>query len=313
MSPASAVVLFSILFPVKGWVASNQPLNIDVDAPAPIVLMMTDFSGKPLDPQGNVEVNGKQRVDLKPLFNEANVPGSYVLFAVPKGKEVTGFVGTPLVVEVREDPRREAQPGPMVTRVQPLQYATISTDKGDMTCIFYYDAAPHTVDNFISLSTDRFYDGLSFFRIVPGMLVQTGDPRGDGTGGPGYHIEAEFNNRQHIEGALSMARQVDPIEKQGAMPRPEAANSAGSQFFICLDYRATKELDRRYTVFARVVDGIDILQALGNTEVKGETPVTPPIVTSITIHPVTPEHNPYGEMMSYAKPLVVPTTLPRNK
>ncbi len=313
MSPAAAVVLLSILFPTKGWVATNQPLNIDVQADAPLTLIMTDFSGKPLDPQGNVDVVGKQRVDIKPLFNELTVPGAYVLFAVPKGGDITKFVGTPLVVDVRDDPRREASPGIMVTRIEPLRYAIIHTDKGDMTCILYYDAAPNTVENFINLASDQFYDGLSFFRVVPGMLIQTGDPRGDGTGGPGYHIEAEFNNRQHIEGVLSMARQIDPIEKQGAMPRTEAANSAGSQFFICLDYAATKQLDRRYTAFARVVDGLDVMHAIGSAPVGGpnnDAPQTPAIVKQIEIKTVTPGNNPYGEMMSFAKPLVVPSTLP---
>ena len=310
MSPAAAVVLLSILFPVKGWVASEQPINIDVDAQVPLTLIMTDFSGKPLDPQGNVDVSGKQRIDIRPLFNESSIPGTYVLFAVPKGSDVTKFVGTPLVIEVRDDSRREATPGPMATRIEPLRYATITTDKGEMTCVFYYDVAPNTIENFINLAGDKFYDGLPFFRVVPGMLIQTGDPRGDGTGGPGYHIEAEFNNRQHIEGVLSMARQIDPIEKQGAMPRTEAANSAGSQFFICLNYDATKGLDRRYTAFGRVIAGTDVLQTIGASPVKTETPTTPVMVKSIEIKPVTPENNPYGEMMSYAKPIVMPTTLP---
>ena len=313
MSPAAALVVFSILFPVKGWVATNQPINIDVQADAPVTLVMTDFGGKPLDAQGNVEINGKQRVDIKPLFNETTVPGTYVLFAVPKGMDVTKFVGTPLVIDVRDDPRREATPGAMVTRIEPLRYATISTDKGDMTCVFYYDAAGNTVDNFIALASDGFYDGLSFFRVVPGMLIQTGDPRGDGTGGPGYHIEAEFSNRQHIEGVMSMARQVDPIEKQAAMPRTEAANSAGSQFFMCLNYDNTKQLDRRYTAFGRVTAGLDVMQAIGATPVGGPTgdvPQTPTVINKIEIHSVTAANDPYGEMMSYAKPIVVPTTLP---
>jgi peptidyl-prolyl cis-trans isomerase B (cyclophilin B) len=313
MSPAAAVVLFSILFPVKGWVATDQPINIDVQPDAPVTLIMTDFSGKPLEPQGDVEVSGKKRVDIKPLFNEMNVPGTYVLFAVPKGMNLTKFVGTPLVVDVRNDQRRDATPGVMVTRIEPLRYATISTDKGDMTCLLYYDVACNTVENFINLTSDRFYDGLTFFRVVPGMLIQTGDPRGDGTGGPGYHLEAEFNNRQHIEGVLSMARQQDPIEKQGAMPRTEAANSAGSQFFICLDYRATKQLDRRYTAFGRVVAGLDVLHAIGSGPVGGpnnDTPQTPIAIKKIELHPVTRKDNPYGELMSFTKPLTLPSEAP---
>src|SRR5262249_46361787 len=159
---------------------------------APVTLVLTDFSGKPLDPEGNADISGQQTVDLKKIWDEMTHPGTYVLYATPKGKDVTKFVGTPLVVDVREDPRREAAPGPMVTRIEPLRYATILTDKGAITCVFYYDVAPATVSNFIYLASDGFYDGLSFFRVVPGMLIQTGDPRGDGTGGPGYTIPAEF-------------------------------------------------------------------------------------------------------------------------
>ena len=237
MSPAVSVVLFSILFPVKGWVTPSQPINIDVRADAPITLVLTDFTGKPLEARESTEITGHQQVDVKKIFQGLIFPGTYVLYAVPKDMDTSKFVGTPLVINVREDTRREATPGPMITRIEPLRYATIDTEKGQMTAIFYYDSAPATVENFIHLASDGFYDGLDFFRIVPGMLIETGDPRGDGTGGPGYHIEAEFNNRQHIEGVLSMARQIDPVEKPGILPRPEFANSAGSQFFICLDYR----------------------------------------------------------------------------
>src|SRR5262249_28083892 len=118
------------------------------------------------------------------------------------------------------------------------------------------------------------------------------------------------------EGVMSMARQIDPIEKQGAMPRAEAANSAGSQFFICLDYENTKQLDRRYTAFGRVVDGLDAVHAIGNAPVgspTGDAPQTPVTIKSIKVYPVTADKNPYGEMMSYAKPTIIPTTVPSPK
>ena len=167
------------------------------------------------------------------------------------------------------------------------------------------------MENFIHLASDGFYDGLDFFRIVPGMLIETGDPRGDGTGGPGYHIEAEFNNRQHIEGVLSMAAADRSGGKARHPPRPEFANSAGSQFFICLDYRATQQLDRRYTAFGIIVSGQEVMQAIGVSPVGGSTgdvPTTPTIVKKIEIHAVTSQNNPYGEMLSFAKPLIVPST-----
>ena len=100
MNAAAVTVLFSILFPVKGWVASNQPINIDVRTDAPVTLMLTDFTGKPLDAQGNVEVTKGQAIDIRPLFNEFSVPGTYVLYAVPKGMDATKFVGTSVILSV---------------------------------------------------------------------------------------------------------------------------------------------------------------------------------------------------------------------
>src|SRR5438128_304670 len=130
MSPTTAaVMIFSILFPSKGWYAPTQPMDLRVQSDRAMTLTLTDFTGKPLDATGNSDVQPNQTVDLRKIFSEVNQPGTYVLFAVPKGSDVTKFVGTPLVVDVREDTRREAQTGPMVVRVEPLRYATISTDK----------------------------------------------------------------------------------------------------------------------------------------------------------------------------------------
>ena len=90
----------------------------------------------------------------------------------------------------------------MVYRLLPLQYAVMSTDRGDMTIAFYYDAAPVTVDNYLKLAAEGFYDGLPFHTIVPGWTIQSGDPKGDGTGGPGYNIDAEFSTRRHDAGTI---------------------------------------------------------------------------------------------------------------
>jgi peptidyl-prolyl cis-trans isomerase B (cyclophilin B) len=315
MSPTTAaVILFSILFPTKGWFAPDQPMMIRVDSPQRITLLLTDFTGKLLDSAISSDVNPNQTVDAKKIFPELTKPGAYVLYAVPLGNlEASKFVGTPLAITVRQDNRREAPPDAIVARVEPLCYAVIDTDKGKMTCAFFYDAAPHTVENFLTLSKEGFYDGLTFFRVVPGMLIQTGDPLGNGTGGPGYMIESEFNDRQHSEGVMSMARELDPIEKQGAMPRAEAANSAGSQFFVCLDYENTKQLDQRYTAFGVVVDGLDVMHAIGAEAASGtsnDAPKTPTVIKEINVLPVTLQENPYVQMMSFAHPIPLPTTLP---
>ena len=202
----------------------------------------------------------------------------------------------------------------MVVKVEPLKYAIIETDHGSMTAGFYYDVAPNTVTNFLTLAEGGFFDGLSFHRIVPGFVIQGGDPKNDTEGGPGYAIDAEFNDRPHIAGALSMAREGDPIERQGAMPRSEAANSAGSQFFIALDYKTTKRLDGRYTVFGRVTEGLDVLQKLGSVEIANPAtgqPRQPQLIRRVRIENVTSENNPYLTLFAVGGgPATAPATRP---
>jgi peptidyl-prolyl cis-trans isomerase B (cyclophilin B) len=308
---ASAILMFSVLFPAKTWFSPDQPITVEVRADQPVMLMLLDFLGKPLEPRQPAQFPaGQTTVNLRDHWQQLQVPGTYLLLAVPQGAAPAQFLGTPLVIQVREDKRRDAPPGPMVIKVEPLSYAVISTDHGEMTVMFYYDVAPNTVANFISLAQGGYYDGLSFHRIVPGFVIQGGDPRGDGTGGPGYHIEAEFSNREHREGVLSMARQGDPIERQGVMPRPEAANSAGSQFFICLDYARTRQLDGRYTAFGKVVQGFEVAQEIAKTPIADpETgrPQTPQIIRAVRILPVTRDNNPYAQMLNLSP---VATTSP---
>ena len=296
MNIVSLVTLLSILLPAKTWFAADQPLAISIDSQAPLTLFLTDFSGKQIQGNAASEVQPAATVDIKKIFPQVAQPGTYLLYAVPQ-KEATldKFVGTPLVISVREDKRRNAPPGAMVTKIEPLVYATMTTDQGDMIMAFYFDVAPNTSDNFIDLAKGGYFDGLTFHRIVPGFVIQGGDPRGDGTGGPGYQIGAEFSDRPHVEGTLSMARTGDPAEGGGTSPRPEFANSAGSQFFICLDYNATKQLDGKYTAFGKVVKGMEVYKAIGTTpadRVSGR-PEEPVVIRKVEIKPVTAEMNPY--------------------
>ena len=113
---------------------------------------------------------------------------------------------------------------------------------GEIRIEFYPDDAPKTVENFVTLAKQGFYNGLAFHRVVPDFVVQGGDPKGNGTGGPGYTIKAEFNKRKHVRGTLAMARSQHP-------------DSAGSQFYIT--YGATPHLDGNYTVFGQVVTGME--------------------------------------------------------
>ena len=123
------------------------------------------------------------------------------------------------------------------------QTAVITLEKGGEIRIEFFPVdAPKTVENFVTLAKKGFYDGLAFHRVVPGFVAQGGDPKGDGTGGPGYKIKAEFNKQKHLRGSLAMARAADP-------------DSAGSQFYIT--FGPQPSLDGQYTVFGRVVSGME--------------------------------------------------------
>jgi peptidylprolyl isomerase/peptidyl-prolyl cis-trans isomerase B (cyclophilin B) len=123
------------------------------------------------------------------------------------------------------------------------QVAVIALEKGgELRIEFFPQDAPKTVENFVTLARKGFYDRLTFHRVVPDFVVQGGDPKGDGTGGPGYTIKAEFNKQPHVRGSVAMARSQHP-------------DSAGSQFYIC--YGPTPHLDGNYTVFGRVVSGME--------------------------------------------------------
>ena len=125
--------------------------------------------------------------------------------------------------------------------------ARISTDKGDIVFTFYPKDAPQHVAAFIKLARAGFYDGTTFHRVEPGFVIQGGDPSGNGTGGPGYQLDAEFNENPHITGTVAMARSSNP-------------NSAGSQFYICLG--DAPFLNRQYTVFGHVVEGQTVVDAI---------------------------------------------------
>ncbi len=123
------------------------------------------------------------------------------------------------------------------------QTAVITLESGgEIRMEFYPEDAPKTVGNFVTLAKKGFYNGLTFHRVVPGFVVQGGDPKGNGTGSPGYTIKAEFNKQKHVRGSLAMARSQDP-------------DSAGCQFYIC--YGPQPHLDGQYTVFGRVTAGME--------------------------------------------------------
>jgi peptidyl-prolyl cis-trans isomerase B (cyclophilin B) len=164
------------------------------------------------------------------------------------------------------------------------EVAVIKTDQGEMVISFWPDVAPKTVENFKKLACQGYYNGTAFHRIVKGFMIQGGDPLTKdpkaegrwGTGGPGYQIKAEFNEKPHVRGVISMARSQNP-------------DSAGSQFFICL--AEARFLDRQYTAFGCLLKGDDVLGRIGDTPTAsgggGEKskPMTRVGVESISIVP----------------------------
>jgi peptidyl-prolyl cis-trans isomerase B (cyclophilin B) len=138
------------------------------------------------------------------------------------------------------------------------EVAVIKTTAGDMVIEFWPDVAPKTVENFKKLAKEGFYDGTAFHRVIKGFMIQGGDPltkdasKEDrwGTGDPGYKIKAEFNDRHHDRGVISMARSADP-------------DSAGSQFFIC--HGNPRFLDHQYTAFGKLIKGDDVLEKIATT------------------------------------------------
>ncbi len=138
------------------------------------------------------------------------------------------------------------------------EVAVIKTTEGDMVIEFWPDVAPKTVENFKNLANKGFYDGTCFHRVIKGFMIQGGDPLTKdpskeavwGTGDPGYKIKAEFNDRRHVRGVISMARSNDP-------------DSAGSQFFIC--HGTAPHLDHNYTAFGKLIKGDDVLEKIATT------------------------------------------------
>ena len=133
--------------------------------------------------------------------------------------------------------------------------AEIHTNKGIMKIRFFEEDAPKTVENFVSLARKKFYDGLTFHRVIPNFVIQGGCPNGIGNGGPGYQIDCELDgqNQYHDRGVLSMAH--------------AGRNTGGSQFFICHGRENTKHLDRNHTVFGKVYEGLDVIDKIRQADV----------------------------------------------
>ena len=147
--------------------------------------------------------------------------------------------------------------------------ATMHTNHGAVSLELFDDDAPKTVGNFVDLARKGFYDGVTFHRVIEDFMIQGGDPTGTGSGGPGYQFEDEFNDRKVARGALAMAN--------------AGPNTNGSQFFI-VTADACPWLDGKHTVFGRVTDGMDIVDAISRVETgQGDKPKEPVLIDRMEV------------------------------
>ena len=149
------------------------------------------------------------------------------------------------------EPKTYSAPPPMKIDTSKQYTATIETEKGNLVLELFASDVPLTVNNFVFLSREGFYDNTTFHRVLPDFMVQGGDPTGTGTGGPGYKFADEFTERTHVAGALSMAN--------------AGPNTNGSQFFIT--YAPQHHLDGRHSVFGQLIEGMDVLERIETNEI----------------------------------------------
>jgi cyclophilin family peptidyl-prolyl cis-trans isomerase len=166
---------------------------------------------------------------------------------------------------------QQAQTQTQPTATGPNSVALFETSKGNFRVELFEDKAPITSKNFITLVNKGFYNNLIFHRVIDGFMIQGGDPNGNGTGGPGYKIPDEFHpDLKHAQGVISMAN--------------AGPNTGGSQFFITL--QATPWLDNKHAVFGKVIEGMDVVQAIGKVKTGAQDkPVEAVVIKKITIEP----------------------------
>jgi peptidyl-prolyl cis-trans isomerase B (cyclophilin B) len=150
-----------------------------------------------------------------------------------------------------------------------MRQATLHTSEGAIELELYPNEAPKTVENFVKLARDGFYEGVIFHRVIPDFMIQGGDPTGTGTGGPGYEFEDEFNEHRVVRGALAMAN--------------AGPNTNGSQFFI-VTAEATPWLDGKHTVFGKVTSGMDVVDRICEAERdKNDRPASPVAIERVEL------------------------------
>ncbi len=176
-----------------------------------------------------------------------------------------------VALTVAASPKELDGPPPVLVKPGVDYIAAVQTSKGTFYIDLFEKDAPRTVSNFIYLARNKFFNGLIFHRVVPGHVIQGGDPLGTGHGDAGYTIPFEKSPHEHLEGSVGMARSGDDMD------------SASSQFYVCLQPRPF--LDGKYTVFGRVYKGMDVVQKIGKVKTDGsEKPLKPVYIHRVIIH-----------------------------
>ena len=277
----------------RTYYGTNRAFPIEVTSPGtenPLSIKLMDPSNVVLETKEAVPAGKADLASLFPsLWQSEGQRG--VLYA--QLFEGDNPVGAAIVIQPMLTPSYSARtsqrtgkpewdPSPLIFsgyRAYVEQEVTVTTTEGDITFRMRPDEAPNTVWNFLSLSEGGFYTDIPFHRIIAEFVIQVGDPRGEGNGGPGYYLDLENSKLPHDFGVLSMARSADP-------------NSNGSQVFVCLSRERTKGLDSRYTSFGEAITGADVIMKIANTPLQAapnnESPVNPPLITSVALQDAAP-------------------------
>ncbi len=268
-----------LLNPVRLYFQPDHPVTLSIEKQPPTKLAL-------LSPDNALQAEAVVPADSTTLDLGALLPKiwdgqtHYVQGLDAEGKSI----GAPIAVvplwppdpSLREHLKQERKGKPMGLRVFVEQHAVMHTSEGLLTARFYHADAPNSAKNFCDLVAGGLYTDLPFHRVLPGFVIQGGDPTGTGMGGPGHMIDLERNPKKHTPGVLSMARSGNP-------------DSGGSQFFICLG--APAHLDNNYAAFGEVITGMDVVKKIGATPLadpQAGKPVKAPMLLKAELVPAAP-------------------------
>ena len=242
--------------PVPAWLITHSAFTVN---------------GKPLVERDDSKIkwlgSGSMTVDLNlgPLLRKSGYEGKD--FKLGYAKEFLG--GEEKEVRVMQAAEKGLDFMKMPVEELSKYHVIMSTNQGDMEIEFWPDVAPNHVRNFLDLSYTGFYDGKTFHRVIPGFMIQGGDPTGTGTGSGPRMLKAEFNDKKHLPGVLSMARSSDP-------------NSASCQFFIC--HKTASSLDKQYSGFGQLVSGLEVVDKIVNVKRNSnDKPFDPQTIKKCTV------------------------------